>query len=60
MYQIGFDLVLTNTLLKDTFLKNEMNHDSVNTTWEDDMKEIKQWVGYKHDPNVRTVDENEE
>jgi len=41
MYQIGFDLVLTNTLLKDTFLKNEMNHDSVNTTWEDDMKEIK-------------------
>jgi len=41
MYRIGFDLVLTNILLKDIILKDEMNHDSDGTTWEDEMKKIK-------------------
>jgi len=32
MCQIGFDIVLMNILLKDTNLKDEMNHSSDGTT----------------------------
>ena len=61
MCRIGFDLVLTNTLLKDNILKDKMNHDNDSTTWEDEMKKMKQWVGCSHEsPEVRMVDENRE
>ena len=40
MCRIGFDLVLTNTLLKDTILNDEMNHSSDGTTWEDEMNKM--------------------
>jgi len=40
MCRIGFDLVLRNTLLKDIVLKDEMNHSSDDTTWEDEMNKI--------------------
>ena len=40
MCQIDFDLVLMNTLLKDTVLKDEMNHSSDGTAWEDEMNKI--------------------
>jgi len=46
--QIGFDLILTNILSKDTVLKNEM-------------KKMRLWVGGGHkSPEVKMVDENEE
>ena len=61
MCQIDFDLVLMNTLLKDTTLKDEMNHSSDGTTWEDEMNKMNQWVGCSHESSeVRIVDENEE
>ena len=61
MCQIGFDLVLTNTLLKDTILNDEMNHSSDGTTWEDEMNKMNQQVGCCHESSeVRMVDENEE
>ena len=61
MCRISFDLVLTNTLLKDTVLKDEMNHDSDGTAWKDEMKKMKQWVGCSYKSlQVRMVDGNEE
>jgi len=41
MCRIGFDIFLMSTLLKDTILKNEMNHGSDDTIWEDEMKKMK-------------------
>jgi len=41
MCRIDFDLVLMNTLFKDTVLKDEMIHGRNDTTWEDEMKKIK-------------------
>ena len=59
MCRIDFDLVLMNTLFKDTVLKDEMIHGRNDTTWEDEMKKIKQWVGCSHEsPEMRMVDEN--
>ena len=61
MCRIGFDLVLTNTLLKDTVLKDEMNHSSDGTTWKDEKNKMNLWVGCSHESSeVRMVDENEE
>ena len=38
MCRISFDLVISNTLLKNTILKDEMNLGNDGTTWEDEMK----------------------
>ena len=48
MCGIDFDLVLTNTLSKDTVLKDEMNFDSDSTRWEGEMKKMRNWVGCSH------------
>jgi len=40
MCRFSFDLVLTNTLLKDIVLKDEMNHSTDGTTWEDEMNKM--------------------